>query len=175
MRSLSGIRRLTALAALPLALWAALPTVRWCGVGRAEVQVACFLPCIVGVGEPDGSGCEAGGACGAMADAGDASCAATEDATGCPTSDAGACDESAALPCGLTFCLDGPTGGDGVPADGRASVPEPPSVFTAILIAALAAPEAPSRWIGTPSADESPPANPSRASFHQARAPPASV
>ena len=170
MRPFPRIRHWTALLALPLALWSSLPTVRWCTDGWNQVQVACFLPCVAGLAGANAPretepACEASSTCEAASGA----CASTTSAAADP-----ACEEGAEFPCGLTFCLDGPTGGDGVPAEGRAPLHEP-SVFTAILPAPPGTPEAPVRHAWTLGGADDSPASPTRARSHQARAPPASA
>jgi hypothetical protein len=167
--------------AVPLAFWSALPTVRWCLPSVDSIRVACVVPCVVGTECPSGA-CD-GNAC-AAEPAPDVACA--ESACGENACDAGEpevpgtslpaepCAEATTFPCGLAFCLDGPTGGDGVPAQAPAQ-PDPPSITAAVLSAALDAPEAPARRGWLLEFSEENPAHASRASSHQARAPPASV
>src|SRR5688572_11740403 len=139
VRPLPLIRHWTALLALPLALWSSLPTVRWCTEGWNQVQVACFLPCVAGIADANAQ-CEAEPTCDGSSTC-DAAGTACDDASNSASDPP--CEDGAEFPCGLAYCLDGPTGGDGVPADGRAALTEPPSVSAAILPGSALQPVAP--------------------------------
>jgi len=128
---------------------------------------------VVGTECPAAPTCGGESSCGgATACGGNAACTGEPEASGGSGPLSSACEEASTFPCGLAFCVDGPTGGDGVPASGRAPLPDPPSVALAVLIAALEVPEAPPRSGWTLDTGDDFPASPTRASFHQARAPP---
>jgi hypothetical protein len=89
---------------LPLALWSAVPGVRWCPLGWDEVRAECFVArtAVVEAGTP--------GCC-------ERACGETEALCGDP--DAGqnctAPPLASEFPGGRAYCLGGPAGGDGVP------------------------------------------------------------
>lgn len=168
MRPHPGIRYATALLGIPISLWSALPTVRWCSPGWSEVRVECLLPCAAGVVDADAA-CGSAESCEAASEC-PASCAGTGSAAAVPATES-SCADDARFPCGLAFCVDGPTGGDGLPAEGLASAP-PTASAPAILPAPPAPPASGERWVGAPAGFERSRPDPARDRFHQARAPP---
>lgn len=163
--SLLSFLRPAAALVLPVALWSALPSVRWCAAG--DVELICFV-----AGDQPGASATrppADDCAGLTADcvgvetAGEGVCCAA-------AASSGICERAAQLPCGAAFCVDGPV--DAVPAAGAAL--EGPADSHVVATPAPADP-APARGPLLRAAPAFAAHAPPAAGIHPARAPPASV
>lgn len=164
--SLLSFLRPTTLLVLPVALWSALPSVRWCAAG--DVELICFV-----AGDQPGAtaACPPADECAELA----ADCVGIEVAGGegvccAAAASSGICERAAQLPCGAAFCVDGPV--DAVPAAGAAL--EGPADSHVVAPPAPADP-APARGPLLRAAPAFAAHAPPAAGIHPARAPPASV
>jgi hypothetical protein len=159
------LSRAATLGALPIALWAAIPAIQWCPNG-AEVMIECLVldpdPALAAVCT---SSCDPR-ACSPAPNA----CATTAEGPACGS----ACDDAPSPvesppASGSAFCLDDPSGGNGVrPMPLEVDQPDTP----AITLAAIVTPEPPPAHRMRASETQARPPTESHRPLPPARAPP---
>jgi hypothetical protein len=173
VRTLPPSRPLIVMWALPLALWAAVPAVRWCPLGWQDVCATALLRCSAAYTPAD---CEAAAGHCPLAREPRAACSNEEcpEAASCPLAHASsntASPQRDAFPNGRAYCLGDPNGGAGLTSLSP-HVPPSPHVV-AVMPAAPAGPRFTASARRVPQLASRPPP---RAWLTQppARAPPAS-
>jgi len=167
MRNSSRSRRLFVMCALPLALWAALPAVRWCPPGWRQACAAALIRCstmqVPAACDHPVAGCPL--AATARSTAPHASCPTGSPCPVAPAAPPSTPSRRDPFPAGGAFCVGDPNGGAALRAHGPrlepatsllAIVPDPgtsPRVLTlAVPIPQLASRPPPRAWLRRPPA-----------------------